>query len=95
MRLLIFVWILLAVSGAIAAWVAMRPDKRLAAWLGLALAVALLGLFAGSFILFGDSVEKSFVAMASYIFNWGMAAGGAAICAGAIVGLSLALAFKG
>ena len=86
MRLLVFVWILLAVSGAIAAWVAMRPDKRLAAW---------LGLFAGSFIVFGDSGEKSFVAMASYIFNWGMAAGGAAICAGAIVGLSLALAFKG
>lgn len=95
MRFLIFIWILLAVSGAGAAWIAMRPEKRTAAWLGIALAAALLAAFAATFILFGSSVDKSFVAVASYFFNWGMAAGGGAICIGAIVGLALALAFKG
>jgi hypothetical protein len=94
MRFLIALWIVLAVSGAGAAWYAMRPARRSAAWLGIALAVVLLGLFSASFILFGSSVDKSFVAVASYFFNWGMAAGGAAICIGAIAGLSLALAFK-
>jgi hypothetical protein len=32
--------------------------------------------------------------MALYFLNWGMAAGGAAICVGVIAGLSAALAFK-
>jgi hypothetical protein len=94
MRFLIILWVLLAVAGAGAAWYAMRPAKRTGAWLGIALAVILLGLFSASFLLFGSSVDKSFVAVASYFFNWGMAAGGAAICVGAIVGLALALAFK-
>lgn len=94
MRFLILVWVLLAVSGAGAAWYAMRPDKRRGAWLGIALAAVLLAAFAASFILFGSSVDKSFVAVASYFFNWGMAAGGGAICIGAIIGLALALAFK-
>ena len=94
MRFLILVWVLLAVSGAGAAWIAMRPDKRRGAWLGIALAAVLLAAFAASFILFGSSADKSFVAMASYFFNWGMATGGGAICIGAIVGLALALAFK-
>ncbi len=94
MRFLILVWVLLAVSGTGAAWIAMRPDRRRGAWLGIALAVALLAAFAASFILFGSSVDKSFVAVASYFFNWGMAAGGGAICIGAILGLALALAFK-
>ena len=91
MRFLIILWVLLAVAGAGAAWVAMRPGKRTGAWLGIALAVILLGLFSASFLLFGSSVDKSFVAVASYFFNWGMAAGGAAICVGAIVGLALLL----
>jgi len=94
MRFLILVWIVLALSGAGAAWIAMRPDRRRGAWLGIALAAVLLAAFAASFILFGSSVDKSFVAVASYFFNWGMAAGGGAICIGAIVGLALALAFK-
>jgi hypothetical protein len=94
MRFLIILWVLLAIAGAGAAWVAMRPKKRTGAWLGIALAVVLLGLFSASFLLFGSSVDKSFVAVASYFFNWGMAAGGAAICVGAIVGLALALGFK-
>lgn len=94
MRFLIIVWVVLAVSGAGAAWYAMRPDQRGGAWLGIALAVALLGLFSASFFLFGTSVEKSFVAVASYFFNWGMAIGGGAICIGAIAGLALALAYK-
>lgn len=94
MRFLVALWILLAVSGAGAAWYAMQPAKRSAAWLGIALAVVLLGLFSASFVVFGSSVDKSFVAVASYFFNWGMAAGGAAICIGAVAGLSLALAFK-
>ncbi|MBN9015113.1 MAG: hypothetical protein J0H25_19245 [Rhizobiales bacterium] len=95
MRFLILVWVLLAVSAAGAAWIAMRPCKRRGAWLGIVLAVVLLAAFAASFIVFGSSVDKSFVAVASYFFNWGMAAGGGAICIGAIVGLALALAFKG
>ena len=94
MRFLIFLWILLAVAGAGAAWIAMRPAKRSAAWLGIALAAALLAAFAASFILFGSSVDKSFVAVVLYFFNWGMAAGGAAVCIGAIAGLLAALAFK-
>jgi hypothetical protein len=94
MRLLIVLWVLLAVSGAGAAWYAMRPEKRRGAWLGIALAVVLLAAFAASFIVFGNQVDKSFVAVASYFFNWGMAAGGGAICIGAIVGLALALTFK-
>jgi hypothetical protein len=94
MRLLIVLWILLAAAGAAAAWYAMRPEKRTGAWLGLALAAALLAAFAASFLVFGSSVDKSFVAVASYFFNWGMAAGGGAICIGTIAGLALALAFK-
>ena len=94
MRVLIFLWVLLALAGAGAAWIAMRPAKRSAAWLGIALAVVLLGGFTASFALFGSSVDKSFVAVVMYFFNWGMAAGGAAICIGAIAGLLLALAFK-
>jgi len=94
MRFLIFLWILLAVAGAGAAWIAMRPAKRSAAWLGIALAAALLAAFAASFIVFGSSVDKSLVAVVLYFFNWGMAAGGAAVCVGAIAGLLAALAFK-
>ena len=94
MRFLIFLWILLAVAGAGAAWIAMRPAKRSAAWLGIALAAVLLAAFAASFILFGSSVDKSLVAVVLYFFNWGMAAGGAAVCIGAIAGLLAALAFK-
>jgi hypothetical protein len=94
MRFLIFLWILLAVAGAGAAWIAMRPAKRSAAWLGIALAAALLAAFAASFIVFGSSVDKSLVAVVLYFFNWGMAAGGAAVCIGAIAGLLAALAFK-
>ncbi|MBN9003422.1 MAG: hypothetical protein WBB98_13110 [Xanthobacteraceae bacterium] len=94
MRFLILVWVVLALSGAGAAWYAMRPDKRRGAWLGIVLAVMLLAAFAASFIVFGSQVDKSFVAVASYFFNWGMAAGGGAICIGAIIGLALALAFK-
>jgi len=94
MRFLIFLWILLAVAGAGAAWIAMRPAKRSAAWLGIALAAVLLAGFAASFILFGSSVDKSFVAVVLYFFNWGMAAGGGAVCIGAIAGLLAALAFK-
>lgn len=94
MRFLILVWVVLALSGAGAAWYAMRPGKRRGAWLGIALAAVLLAAFAASFILFGSHVDKSFVAVASYFFNWGMAAGGGAICIGAIAGLALALAFK-
>lgn len=94
MRFLIFLWILLAVAGAGAAWIAMRPAKRSAAWLGIALAAALLAAFAASFIVFGSSVDKSLVAVVLYFFNWGMTAGGAAVCIGAIAGLLAALAFK-
>ncbi|MCO5129855.1 MAG: hypothetical protein M9932_04735 [Xanthobacteraceae bacterium] len=94
MRFLIFVWVLLAVSSLGAAWYAMRPDRRGGAWLGIALAAVLLGLFSASFWLFGTSVDKSFVAVVRYFFDWGMAAGGAAICVGAIAGLALALAYK-
>ena len=94
MRFLIFLWILLAVAGAGVAWIAMRPAKRSAAWLGIALAAALLAAFAASFIVFGSSVDKSLVAVVLYFFNWGMAAGGAAVCIGAIAGLLAALAFK-
>jgi len=94
MRFLFLVWGVLALSGAGAAWYAMRPGRRTGAWLGIALAVVLLGLFSASFVLFGSSVDKSFAAVVQYFFNWGMAAGGAAICIGAIVGLALALAFK-
>ena len=94
MRFLIMVWVVLAFAGAGAAWYAMRPERRGGAWPGIALAAVLLGAFAASFILFGSHVDKSFVAVASYFFNWGMAAGGGAICIGAIVGLALALAYK-
>ena len=94
MRFLIFLWILLAVAGAGAAWIAMRPAKRSAAWLGIALAAVLLAAFAASFIVFGSSVDKSLVAVVLYFFNWGMAAGGAAVCIGTIAGLLAALAFK-
>lgn len=94
MRFLILVWAVLMVAGAGAAWIAMRPDRRTGAWLGIALAAVLLGLFSASFALFGNAVDKSFVAVVQYFFNWGMAAGGGAVCIGAIVGLALALRFK-
>lgn len=94
MRFLILVWVVLAVAGAGAAWIAMRPDRRRGAWLGIAFAAVLLGLFSASFAMFGSAVDKSFVAVVQYFFNWGMAAGGAAICIGAIIGLALALRFK-
>jgi hypothetical protein len=54
----------------------------------------LLAAFAASFVLLGGSADKTFLSLALYFLNWGMAAGGAAVCAGVIAGLGAALAFK-
>ena len=94
MRFLIFVWITLALGAAGGAWYAIRPSRRGAARFWIAVCAVLLVAFAGSFVMLGGSGDKSFLSIALYLLNWGMAAGGAAICVGAIVGLSAALALK-
>lgn len=94
MRFLIFVWITLAVAAAGSAWYAMEPSRRGAARFWIAVCTALLAAFAISFAMLGGSAEKSLLSISFYFLNWGMAAGGAAICVGVIVGLALALAFK-
>ncbi len=94
MRLAIFVWVVLVIAAAGGAWVAMEPSRRGPAWFWTAVCAVLLVAFATSFVLLGGSTDKTFLSMALYFLNWGMAAGGAAICAGVIVGLSAALAFK-
>jgi hypothetical protein len=94
MRFLIFVWITLAVAAAGSAWYAMRPSRRGAAWFWIVACAVLLAAFAISFLLLGASAEKSLLSITFYFLNWGMAAGGAAICVGTIAGLSVALAFK-
>ncbi|MCB1392009.1 MAG: hypothetical protein K5821_04455 [Nitrobacter sp.] len=94
MRFLIFVWITLAVAATASAWYAMQPSKRGAAWFWIAVCVVLLATFAVSFVMLSASSEKTLLSIALYFLNWGMAAGGAAICVGAIAGLALGLAFK-
>lgn len=94
MRFLIFLWITLAVAATASAWFAMRPSKRGAAWLGIAVCGVLLATFAASFLMVRASGEKTLLSIALYLLNWTMAAGGAAICVGAIAGLALGLAFK-
>ncbi|WP_439924832.1 hypothetical protein [Nitrobacter sp. JJSN] len=94
MRFLIFVWITLAVAAAGSAWYAMQPSRRVPAWLWIAACAALLVAFAISFVMLGDSSEKTLLSIALYFLNWGMVAGGAAVCVGTIAGLSAALAFK-
>jgi hypothetical protein len=54
----------------------------------------LLAAFATTYAVLGNAADKSLLSMALYFLNWGMAAGGAAICAGVIIGLSAALGFK-
>lgn len=94
MRFLIFVWITLAVAAAVSAWFAMQPSRRGTAKFWITVCAVLLVAFAVSFVMLGGSTEKTLLSIALYFLNWGMAAGGAAICAGAIAGLALALAFK-
>jgi hypothetical protein len=94
MRFLIFVWITLAVAAAASAWFAMQPSRRGPAQLWIAVCAVLLAAFAISFVMLGGSTEKSLLSISLYFLNWGMAAGGAAVCVGVIAGLSLALAFK-
>ncbi|WP_292612921.1 hypothetical protein [Nitrobacter sp. 62-13] len=94
MRFLIFVWITLAVAAAASAWYAMVPSRRGPARFWIGVCAVLLAAFAISFVMLGASTEKSLLSISFYFLNWGMAAGGAAICAGVIAGLSLALAFK-
>jgi len=94
MRFGIFVWIVLVVAAAASAWFAMQPSRRGPAWFWTAVCAILLVAFAASFVMLGGTADKTFLSLALYFLNWGMAAGGAAICAGVIVGLSAALAFK-
>ncbi|MEH6951042.1 hypothetical protein V4R08_06790 [Nitrobacter sp. NHB1] len=94
MRFLIFVWIALAVAAAASAWFAMQPSWRGTAKFWITVCAVLLAAFAVSFVMLGASADKSLLSMALYFLNWGMAAGGAAICVGVIAGLSAALAFK-
>jgi hypothetical protein len=94
MRFLILVWITLVVAAAVGAWYAMAPSRRVAAWFWIAVCGLLLVAFAVSFVMLGASAEKTLLSLSLYFLNWGMAAGGAAVCVGVIAGLSLALAFK-
>jgi hypothetical protein len=94
MRFLIFVWITLAVAAAGSAWYAMEPSRRAAARFWIAVCAVLLAAFTVSFLMLSASAEKTLLSLSLYFLNWGMAAGGAAVCVGVIAGLSLALAFK-
>jgi hypothetical protein len=94
MRFAIFAWIVLALAAAGGAWYAMQPSRRGGAWFWIAVCGVLLIAFATSFVLLGNSADKTLLSMALYFLNWGMAAGGAAICAGVIAGLAAALALK-
>lgn len=94
MRFLIFIWITLAVAATASAWFAMRPSRRGVAWIGIAACVVLLATFAASFLMTSVRGEKTLFSIAVYLLNWTMAAGGAAVCIGAIAGLALGLAFK-
>lgn len=94
MRVAILVWIVLVIAAASSAWYAMQPARRGPAWFWMAVCAVLLVAFAATYVLLGNTADKSFLSMALYFLNWGMAAGGAAICAGVIIGLSAALALK-
>ena len=94
MRFGIFIWVVLVAAAAGGAWFAMQPARRGPAWFWIAVCAILLVAFAVSFAMLGGSADKTFLSLALYFLNWGMAAGGAAICAGVIVGLGAALAFK-
>jgi hypothetical protein len=94
MRIAIGLWLILAIAAAGGAWYAMQPSKRRGTWGWIAVCVVLLVAFAASFVILGASADKSFLSLALYFLNWGMAAGGAAICTGVIIGLAAALALK-
>jgi hypothetical protein len=72
----------------------MQPLKRGGAWVWITVCAVLLVAFAASFMMLGLIADKSFVSLALYFLNWVMAAGGAAICTGVIIGLAAALALK-
>ena len=94
MRIAVGLWIILAIAATGGAWYAMQPQKRGGAWFWIAVCAVLLIAFAASFVMLGGSADKSFLSMALYFLNWGMAAGGAAVCTGVIAGLGAALALK-
>ncbi|HVV40276.1 MAG TPA: hypothetical protein VHC94_04335 [Nitrobacter sp.] len=94
MRLAILVWVVLVIAAAGSAWIAMQPARRGPAWFWIAVCAVLLAAFAATYAVLGNAADKSLLSMALYFLNWGMAAGGAAICAGVIIGLSAALGFK-
>lgn len=94
MRIAIGLWIILVIAAAGGAWYAMQPSKRGGGWFWIAVCAVLLMAFAASFVMLGYTADKTFLSMALYFLNWGMAAGGAAICTGVIAGLAAALALK-
>jgi hypothetical protein len=94
MRIAIGLWIILAIAAAGGAWYAMQPSRRAGAWFWIAVCAVLLIAFAASFVMLGNTADKTLLSMALYFLNWGMAAGGAAICAGVIAGFAAALALK-
>ncbi|MBN9004719.1 MAG: hypothetical protein J0H40_04820 [Rhizobiales bacterium] len=94
MRIAIGLWIILAIAAAGGAWYAMEPAKRGGAWFWIAVCAGLLIAFAASFVMLGNTADKTFLSMALYFLNWGMAAGGATVCTGVIAGLAAALVFK-
>ena len=75
-----------ALAAAGSAWYAMQPLRRVVAVRDRRLRRP-VGRFRVSFVMLSGSAEKSLLAIALYLLNWGMATGGAAICVGAIAGL--------
>jgi len=91
---LIILWICIAVVSALGSWLWGGRAPRETLWIKAAVAVAVLIGCVVSFLLFGDTVEKTFAAVALYFSVWSAVYIIAALSAGMAAGSLIALQFR-
>ncbi|KIZ32961.1 MULTISPECIES: hypothetical protein [Rhodopseudomonas] len=90
---LIILWICLAAISAFGSWFLASRAPREALWVRIGIAAVLLIGCVASFLLFGNSAQKTFAAVALYFSVWSTVFVVAAASAGTVVGTLIALQF--
>ncbi|NVN87206.1 MAG: hypothetical protein HXX15_14085 [Rhodopseudomonas sp.] len=90
---LIILWLCIAAISTLGSWYLAARARRDTLWIRIAIATVLLIACVASFLMFGDSAEKTFAAIALYFSLWSAVFATAALCAGMIVGSLIALQF--
>jgi hypothetical protein len=88
---LIALWIVMAAISALGSWLLARRAPKPALWVRVIVAAVLLAACVASYLLFGSSLEKTFVAVAGYFLLWAGVFAVAAVAAGVAVGSLIAL----